>query len=78
MPLPLYYLKVILTSRMACIVSVMTYREESFRCSLNVFSKGPRGLPYVFITGKDTTLEAIYGPTLADHGVFVLGVPVGS
>ena len=37
-------------------------------------SKGPGGFPYVFIiTGKVTTLEPVYGPTFADHGVFVLG-----
>ena len=39
MPLPPYYLKVILTSRMACIVATMMYGEESFRCSLNLSPK---------------------------------------
>ena len=38
------------------------------------FSRGPGGFPYIFIiTGEVTTLEPIYGPTFADHGVFVLG-----
>ena len=39
------------------------------------FSKCPGDFPYIFITitGKVTTLEPIYGPTFADHGVFVLG-----
>ena len=37
------------------------------------FSKGHGGFLYVFIiTGKVTTLEPIYDPTFADHGVFVL------
>ena len=37
------------------------------------FNKGPGGFAYVFIiTGEVTTLEAINGPTLADHRVFVL------
>ena len=38
------------------------------------FTKGPGGFPYIFIiTGEVTTLEPIYGPTFADHRVFVLG-----
>ena len=38
------------------------------------FTKGPGGFPYILIiTGQVTTLEPIYGPTFADHGVFVLG-----
>ena len=73
MPLPPYYLKVILTSRMACIVAMMMYREGILQVLFESFSKGPGGFPYVFIiTGKVTTLEPIYGPTFDDHGVFVL------
>ena len=38
------------------------------------FTKGPGGFPYIFIiTGVVTTLEPIYGPTFADHRVFVTG-----
>ena len=38
------------------------------------FTKGPGGFPYVFIiTGEVTTLVPIYGTTLVDHRVFVLG-----
>ena len=73
MPLPPYYLKVVLTSRMACIVGMMMYRGGIHQV-LFESQKGPGGFPCVFITtGKVTTLEPIYGPTFADHGVFVLG-----
>ena len=38
------------------------------------FTIGPGGFPCIFIiTGEVTTLELIYGPTLTDHRVFVLG-----
>ena len=38
------------------------------------FSKGPRGLSYVFlITCKVPTLEPIDGPTFVFHGVLILG-----
>ena len=37
------------------------------------FSKGPRGLSYVFlITRKVPTLEPVDGPTFVFHGVLVL------
>ena len=74
MPLPPYYLKVILTSRMVCIVAMMMYRGGILQVLFESFSKGPGGFPYVIIiTGKGTALEPIYGPTFADHGIFVLG-----
>ena len=74
MSLPPYYLKVILTSRMVCIVAMMMYRGEVLQVLFESFFKGPGGSPYVFIiTGKVTTLELIYGSTFADHGVYVLG-----
>ena len=74
MPLPLYYLKVVLTSRMVCIVAMMMYRGGILQVLFESFSKGPGGFSYVFIIiGKVTTLEPIYGPTIADQGVFVLG-----
>ena len=72
---PPYYLKVILTSGMACIVAMIMYRGKTYQVLFESFSKGPGGFPYVFIiTGKVTTLEPIYNyPTFAEHGVFVLG-----
>ena len=74
MPLPPYYLKVIFTSRMACIVAKMMYRGGILQVLFESFPKGPGGFPYVFIiTGKVTTLEPIYDPTFADHGVFIPG-----
>ena len=75
MPLPPpYYLEVLLSGRMACVIAVMMYREGFLKVLFESFSKGPGGFPYVFIiTGKVTTLEQIYGPTFVDPGVFVLG-----
>ena len=73
MPLPPYYLNVLLTGRMACVVAMMMYRGGIFQVLFESFSKGHRGFPYAFIiTGKATTLEPIYGPTFADDRVFVL------
>ena len=68
MPSP-YYLKVILTAGMACVVAMMMYWGGFLQVLFESFSKGPGGSPYVFII----TLEPIYGPTFAEHGVFVLG-----
>ena len=74
MPLPPYYLKVILASRMACIIALMMYGKGILQVLFESFSKSPRGFPYVFIiTGKVTTLEPIYGPSFANHGVFDFG-----
>ena len=71
---PPYDLKVILTSRMTCIVAMMMYRGGILQVLFKSFSKGPGGFPYVFfITGKLATLEPIYGTTFAHHGAFVLG-----
>ena len=73
MPLPPYYLKVILTSGVACMIAMMINGEGALLVLFEPFSKGPGGFPYVFIiTGKVTTLEPVYGPTFADHAVFVL------
>ena len=61
MPLPPYYLKVILTSRIACVVAEMMYSRGVLQVPFESFSKGPRGFPYVFIiTGKVTTLEPMH------------------
>ena len=74
MPLPPYYLEVMLSGRMACVIAVMMYRVGFLKMLIESFSKGPRGFPYVFIiTGKVTALNWVYGPTFVDHGVFVLG-----
>ena len=74
MPLPPYYLEVMLGDRMACISAMMMYRGGILQMLFESFSKGPGGLPYVFIiAGKVTTLEPVYGPTFVGHGVFVLG-----
>ena len=45
MPLPPYYLKVILTSRMACIVAMMMYGEGVIQVLFESFSEGPGGFP---------------------------------
>ena len=74
MPLPPYYLKVILISGMACVVAMMMYKGWILQVLFESFSKGPGCFLYVLIiTGKVTTLEPIYDPTFSDHGVFVLG-----
>ena len=74
MPLPPYYLEVILRGRMACIVTVMMYRRGLLQMFFDSFSQGPGGFPYVFIiAGKVTALEPIYDPTFVGHRVFVLG-----
>ena len=74
MPLSPYYLEVILTGRVACVITVMMYRGRIFYVPFESFLKGPRSFPYVFIiAGKVTALEPIYGPTFVGHGVFVLG-----
>ena len=74
MPLPPYYLEVMLRGRMACVTSVMVYRGGLLMVLFESLFKGPRGFPYVFfIAGMVTTLEPVYGPTFVDHGVFVLG-----
>ena len=59
---------------MACIVTMMIYGGGILQVLFESFSKGPGGFPYVFIiTDEVTTLELVYGPTFADHGVFILG-----
>ena len=74
MPLLPYYLEVIISGRMVCVVAVMMYRGRFLQMLFESFSKGRGGFPYVLIiTGKVTALEPIYSPTFVDHGVFVLG-----
>ena len=74
MPLPPYYLKVILASGVASMVAVMMNEGGVLQVLFEPFSKSPEGFPYVFIiSGKVTTLKLVNGPTFAVHGVFVLG-----
>ena len=74
MNLPTYYLKVILTSGVTCMVAMMMNGGGVLQVLFEPFFKTPGGFPYVFIiTHNVTTLEPVYGPTFADHGFFVLG-----
>ena len=74
MPLPPYYLKVIMTGRMVCMVTVLMNVWGVLQVLFVSFSKGPSGFPYVFIIAREViTLEPVNGPTFADHKVFVLG-----
>ena len=45
MPLPPYYLKVILTSRRACVIAMMMYRRGILQVLFESFTKGPGGSP---------------------------------
>ena len=74
MPLPSYYLEVVLGGGMTCVAAIMMYMGRILQVLIESFSKAPGGLHYVFIiTGKVTTLEPVYGPTFVGHGVFSLG-----
>ena len=74
MPLPSYYLEVLLGGGMTCVAAMMMNGGGILQVLFESFSKGPRGFPYIFfIAGKVTTLEPVYGPTFVDHGIFVLG-----
>ena len=74
MPLPPYYLEVVLSGRMACVIAVMMYMGWFLKALFESFFKGPTCFPYVFIiTDKVTALQPVYGHTFVDHGVFVPG-----
>ena len=74
MVLPPYYLEVILSGGVACIVIMAMYRGGFLWVFFESFSKGPRGLSYVFlITSKVPTLEPVDGLTFVFHKVLVLG-----
>ena len=74
MPLPPYYLEVLLNGRMTCVAAMQMYGVRILQVLIESFIQGPRGFPYVFIiAGKVTTLEPVNGLTYVDHGVFVLG-----
>ena len=74
MPLPPYYLEVVMTGGVACMVTVLVNGVRVLQVLFVSFTKGPGGSPmYLVITGEVTTLEPVDGPTLSDHRVFVLG-----
>ena len=74
MPLPPYYLEVILVSDMACLVTVVMNSRGGLQVLFVSFTKGPGGFLYVLIiTAYVPTLVPIDGTTLVDHRVFVLG-----
>ena len=74
MPLPPYYLEVIMVSWVACLAAVLMNGRGGLQVFFVSFTKGPGGLPYVFIiTTWVTILVPIYGTPLVDHRVFVLG-----
>ena len=73
MPLPPYYLEVIMVGEAACLAAVVMNSWGGLQMFFVSFTKGPGGFPYVFIiTTQVTTLVLVYGTTLVDHGVFVL------
>ena len=47
MPLPPYYLEVILVSGMACLVAVVMNSRGGLQVLFVSFTKGPGGFPYV-------------------------------
>ena len=74
MPLPPYYLEVMLSGRMACVIAVMMYGEGSLRCSLNLSPKVLKVSPmYSSLQVRSLHWNPVYGPAFVDHGVFVLG-----
>ena len=63
-----------MVSGMACLAAVVMNSWGSIQVFFVYFTKGPGGFPYVFlITTWVTTLVPVYGTTLVDHRVFVLG-----
>ena len=74
MTLPPYYLEVVLYNGMTSIMTMAMYRGCFLEVFFESFSKGPRGLPYVFlITSKVPTLQPVDGPIFIFHGFLVLG-----
>ena len=74
MPLPPYYLEVIMTGGVACMATVLMNVWGVLQVLFVSFTKGPGGFPYVFIIKWEVTiLEPINSSTLVDHRVFDLG-----
>ena len=62
MPLPPYYLEVILVSGVACLDTMMMNGRGGLQVLFVSFTKGPGGFPYVlFITAYVTTLVPVDG-----------------
>ena len=73
MPLPPYYLEVIMVGGMACYGTVLMDSRGGLQVLFVSFTKGPGGFPYVFIiTAKVVALVPVYGTTLVEHRVLVL------
>ena len=73
MPLPPYYLEVIMVGGMACYGTVLMDSRGGLQVLFVSFTKGPGGFPYVFIiTAKVVALVPVYGTTLIEHRVLVL------
>ena len=73
MPLPPYYLEVIMVGGMACYGTVLIDSRGGLQVLFVSFTKGPGGFPYVFIiTAKVVALVPVYGTTLVEHRVLVL------
>ena len=47
-PLPPYYLEVVIVSGVACLAAVMMNGRGGLRVLFVSFTKGPAGFPYVF------------------------------
>ena len=74
MPLPSNYLEILLGGGMICVSAMTMYWGGILQVLLESLTKGPCGFSYVFIiTGKVTTLEPVYGPTLVAMGSLSLG-----
>ena len=55
MPLPPYYLEVVMTGGVACMVTVLMNGRGIHQVLFVSFTKGPRGFPYVFIITREVT-----------------------
>ena len=74
MPLPPYYLEVIMVGGVASLDTMLMNGRGGLQVFFVSFTKGPGGFPYVFIiTALLPTVIPVYGTTLVDHRVFVLG-----
>ena len=66
--------KLIMVSGVASLDTMMMNGRGGLQVLFVSFTKGPGGFPYVFIiTALLPTVIPVYGTTLVDHRVFVLG-----
>ena len=64
MPLPPYYLDILLGGGMTCITAMMMYGARILQVIFESLPKGPGGFPYVFIFAVEVIkLEPVYGHT---------------